>query len=190
MSKKGEKPERIEQLRARIVREMYLEQTPWQEVWFFPEKDGVLGWRGTEDIIFVGLNPSTGRFSSNADRFFYAQLRNNSFQKAHLTDVIKRRGTAEDVEKWLNDSHFIQDQMRYLEEEVRIIEPQLIVPLGKKTASLLRKYGPEIWGKRLVRDGLPHYSQLFPSSGKQAEFVNRMKEIRQQLDKITADSAF
>jgi len=55
-----EKLKRLEALRARIVRELYLDE--WRDVWFFPRFDGVDGWRGTERVMFVGLAPSTGHF--------------------------------------------------------------------------------------------------------------------------------
>lgn len=45
----------LARLRAQIVRDLYLDE--WREVCFFPAWDGVRGWQGTQDIIFVGLNP-------------------------------------------------------------------------------------------------------------------------------------
>jgi hypothetical protein len=60
------KAHRLARLRARIVREVYLAE--WRDVWFFPAFEGVRGWQGTQDIMFVGLNPSTGRFPDSACR--------------------------------------------------------------------------------------------------------------------------
>ena len=148
------KQEELETLRARIVREMYLER--WLDVWFFPEANGVRGWQGIQDIMFVGLNPSTGRFPSEPDQFLYAQLIRNDFQEAHLTDAIKCRGTASQVQNWLKDDDFLRQQMDYLKEEISLTNPRLIVPVGQKCANLLRsRLGVEV--AQRIELVLPHY---------------------------------
>src|SRR3989442_11748225 len=115
-----EKLKRLEALRARIVRELYLDE--WRDVWFFPPFDGVAGWRGTQRVMFVGLAPSTGRFPTEADRSsnparrLYAQLKRHGFGRAHLTDVIKERAVGRDVEEIERNKARMERYRRYLSQ--------------------------------------------------------------------------
>jgi len=84
-----EKKLSLQELRRKIV--LKLEVDDWHEVWFFPPYNGLKGFLGTQDIILVGLAPSTGHFPSRYDRIFYEQLKKHGFGNAHITDIAKVR---------------------------------------------------------------------------------------------------
>ncbi len=62
------KIEELKKLRKDIIEKYYINE--WKEVWFFPSYNKVKGFLGTQDIIFLGLNPSYGHFPSKYDKFF------------------------------------------------------------------------------------------------------------------------
>src|SRR5438093_5229850 len=159
---------RLATLRARIVRDLYL--NGWRDVWFFPRFDGVEGWRGTQRIMFVGLNPSTGRFAGDADRRFYAQLKRKGFGRAHLTDAIKERAVGRDVEKIERDPARMERYRRYLREEIDIIRPRLIVAMGHRAHRILRDW---LGSDAPVRP-IPHYSARFPSPATRRRFAAKL----------------
>jgi len=76
----------LEELKEQI--EMYAKEIK-QEAWFYPEYEGVKGFSGIQDIIFLGLNPSSGVFPSEKDRVFYKLLKEKGLEYSHLTDLIK-----------------------------------------------------------------------------------------------------
>ena len=165
-------------LRARIVRELYLNE--WREVWFFPPFDGVEGGRGTQRIMFVGLNPSTGRFGKDADRRLYAQLRRMGFGRAHLTDVIKERAVGRDVDKIERDATRMERYRQYLREEVDIIRPRLIVAMGHRAYRFVADWlGSEARVRRI-----PHYAARFPSPATRRRFTAEIAEIRRERERI------
>lgn len=144
------KLEQLRHLRKAIVEAMYLER--WHDVWFFPPYNDVKGWEGTQDIMFVGLNPSTGHFPGDTGKFLYEQLKSHDFQSAHLTDLIKLRGTGKEAGAWYNalknrrykddDEHRLLDlQESYLRQELEILKPKLVVAfgIGKGRAALIRR---------------------------------------------------
>jgi hypothetical protein len=87
---KANKIAKLEVLRGQIKRKYGPEN-----VWFLEKIDGysrlarVNGFLGTQDIAFIGLNPSTSRFPTNADKYFYSQLLRHGFDDAHLSDLVK-----------------------------------------------------------------------------------------------------
>lgn len=175
--------QKLERLRAKIVHREYLDN--WREVCFWQEYDGVLGWQGTRDILFVGVNPSCGHFPSRADRFLYTQLEAHGFWDAHLTDAIKCRGTREEAKAWLSDDehhHFVQRQLAYLQEEVAILWPRLVVPMGDDCAKLLRQRCPKLT-HLLPEKPLPHYS--WAVRYRQEEYFRaEMGRVRQTYDGV------
>ena len=172
MYSEEEKHRRLADLRTRVIREQEIEK--WREVWFFPERDGVKGWQGTQDIMFVGLNPSTGWFPSQADVFFYGELQQDEFGNAHLTDVVKCRATSREADEWCNSKNpkFSQDRLiehlAYLEEEIQLIAPRLVVPMGGACKALLTavaqclpSLGHLLPTPLVLQEGcLPHYARL------------------------------
>jgi uracil-DNA glycosylase len=171
--------QKLERLRAKIVHREYLDN--WREVCFWQEYDGVPGWQGTRDILFVGLNPSCGHFPSRADRFLYTQLKAHGFWDAHLTDAIKCRGTGEEAKAWLSDDkhhHFVLRQLTYLQEEVTILQPRLVVPMGDECAKLLRQHCPELT-HLLPGKAVPH-----PSWAVRYKREERVKDAMKGIRKL------
>jgi uracil-DNA glycosylase len=161
-------------LRARIVTDLCLRE--WRDVWFFPRYEGVQGWRGTQRIMFVGLNPSTGRFASRHDRYFYAQLKRHGLAHAHLTDAIKERAVGNKVKTIRSDDPRMRRYQRYLLKEIEIIRPRLIVAMGRAAHEILT----EKWKQKLKDVDvvyLQHYAWRF---GKRRQFARRMAEIRRK----------
>lgn len=89
------------ELRRKIVLKEEVEG--WREVWFFPQYKGVKGFLGTQDIMFVGLAPSTGSFPSRSGDFLYEQLKEHGFGNAHITDIVKIRMLGSAVEEFLGN---------------------------------------------------------------------------------------
>lgn len=99
----------------------------------------VKGFLGTQDIMFLGLNPSYSHFPSNYDEYFYLQLRNNNFEDAHLTDLLKKRATKEEVDRLLENEKVVNEQIDFLIKEIEIIAPKMIVALGNRCFNTLKK---------------------------------------------------
>lgn len=174
-----EKDRMLVGLRTRIVRELYLYE--WREVWFFPPFDGVEGWRGTQRIMFVGLNPSTGRFGTDADRLLYARLKRNGFARAHLTDVIKERAIGRDVDKIERDAARMERYRKYLRREVDIIRPRLIVAMGHRAYRFVADW----LGSQAPVRRIPHYAARFPSSATRRQFTAKIAGIRHEYERIS-----
>jgi len=169
----------LNQLRQRIIEELYAKQ--WREVWFFPEKDGIKGWRGTDPIMFIGLNPSTGRFPSKADHMFYQCLARNGFCNSHITDVFKVRSTPEDMRDNLSNKGLVRLHQRYLLEEIDLLNPHLLVALGYKTLNILKEWIPERFQTRLIR--IRHYSWA-KRYRKENVFSQDMAKVRRHFKKF------
>ena len=167
-----EKRRMLARLRERIVRDVCLND--WRDIWFFPRRDGVEGWRGTQRIMFIGLNPSTGRFASKYDRYFYAQLKRQRFGHAHLTDAIKERAVADKVKTIRSDAPRMERYRRYLLKEIEIIRPRRIVALGRTAHDILTKE----WNLKGVVY-IPHYAWRF---GKRRQFAVAMAKIRREYE--------
>jgi uracil-DNA glycosylase len=163
----------LDRLRARIVREVLVVR--WRDVWFFPKDGRVHGWQGTQDIMFVGLNPSTGRFPSPADRSFYRALATCGFERAHLTDAIKERATGAALGALRDDPERMRTHRRYLRAEAKIIAPRLIVAVGQRAKRIVDEWLP---GDRRVLEAVPHFAQRFASPKTRRRFTAEMKRIR------------
>ena len=178
------KKKQLSVLRKRIIDKYYTAQ--WKEVWFFPSDNEVKGFSGTQNIIFLGLNPSMGHFPSKADKLLYEQLKKNGFQNAHLTDFIKTRLPNKKNNK-LEDSLDFKEQCSFLEKEIRIISPKMIVFLGEKVQRLflfkLKDRYPDI-----TTDKIPHYAYRWAKRNKfKAKFSREMKRIKNRYKIILKD---
>ena len=191
-SNEQSKREALGSLRARIIQEVYVKD--WRDVWFFVERKelGVTGWQGTQDIMFVGTNPSTGRGSEKPVKnlrsdplfgLFYPQLKDNEFGNAHLTDLIKIRATNEEQAMLLADGALMKQHAGYLLEEIEIIEPRLIVALGGDCLELLKDCLPSDLQVRLHH--IRHYSPLFWKRDHPERFAEEMKGARAKYDGFT-----
>jgi len=123
--------------------EQYAKETN-QEVWFFPEYGGVKGFWGTQDIILLGLNPSSGTFPSDTDKLLYNLLKQKGFGNVHITDFIKVRAKNKHVTDLLANSNLIKKQTDFFSEEFNIIKPKIIITMGLKCDILLKQYFPKI----------------------------------------------
>ena len=139
-------------------------------VWLFPSRDGVKGFHGSKEYIFVAPQPHEGPFPASPHDFgLYSNMKNYGFKEAHLTDVVKCRG-----EKYKELSpNEVDNCIGWFDEEVRIIKPKVIVALGTKAFSALMSK-PRF--KPVLR--LHHYSAQISDAKKEEEF----KTLRDFLD--------
>lgn len=128
-----------------------------QNVWFYPKYDGIKAFYGTKDIILLGLNPSSGKFPSKRDKYFYSLLKEKEFDNIHLTDLIKIRAKNKDVTALLSDKVLIKKQIDFFLNELLIIRPKIIITIGNQCYNLLKQYIPDISLKSKIFK-IKHYS--------------------------------
>jgi uracil-DNA glycosylase len=145
---------RLDHLREAIISELCVKR--WYDVWFFPKSDGVNGWGGTDQVMFIGLNPSSGRFPSRATDLFYRELKRHGFGNAHLTDVFKIRSTPAELKSIRDNATLVGLHREYLSKEIDILKPDLLVALGDDTFKILQSWLGPIRRPRLVK--IHHYS--------------------------------
>jgi len=138
--------------------------------WYFPSIDGVKGFYGDKEYIFVATQPHLGDFPrTHNDIRLYNNMAKHGFGDAHLTDVVKCRG-----EKYKELSPIeISNCIRWFEEEMRIVKPKAIISLGKKAFDALMSIGrikPVLW--------VTHYSAQVSDVDYEKEF----EELRYYLD--------
>lgn len=154
----------------------------WKEAWFYPELGRVRGWQGTQDIMFVALNPSYGsRFPSPADHFFYRELDSHSLGNAHLTDAVKSRERKKDMPEVKGDTSYMSRQRLYLQWEMDILQPRLIVAVGEDALKILNGWFPA--DNRVRLEPLPHYAWA-QRYGHQDVFRRELCKLRQEYDGI------
>jgi uracil-DNA glycosylase len=167
-----DKRERLRELKERM--EKHFLDTP---LWFFEDLAGrVDGYWGTEPVMFVGERPSTGRggLSRQVVGGFYDVLKEYGFARAHLTDLVKEamkvgKPSREQVER--NWSYFV--------EELQIIEPKVIVALGRwvfdTLAQEMNSLVPLVY--------FTHYAYRFRSKSKRDEDLRAdFQRLRSLLD--------
>lgn len=124
----------------------------FDKVHFFKKKENIQGYMGTQDIMFIGLNPSDSKNRTSTNRiktYFDTEIIKNGFENAHVTDFIKLWACNKKVEDkvWikdiLQDETIIKEQAFYLDKEIGIINPRLIVSMGKKCKELMEEYLPK-----------------------------------------------
>jgi hypothetical protein len=164
---------RLDQLRKEIISELCVKR--WHDVWFFPAREDVNGWRGTGPVMFIGPNPSRGHFPSHADLFFYEQLRHNGFSNAHLTDVFKICATSEEMKHHRADRSLVRLHQSYLSKEIEIIDPSLLVAMTDETLKTLRGWLPSSLHTRLTK--IHHYSWA-NRYNRREEFSKDIKRVR------------
>lgn len=165
----------------------------WSDIWFFPEYNGVKGYLGTEDITFLGLNPSTGASFSEQDKLFYDLLKDNGFANAHITDWIRRRISHNRVKSTLTDMRITKQETEFLRRELDILKPIMVVKVGKswdgewdelfsktqgeKIDSFLRKASRN---EDLVIETIIHYSPLFRNPQNKVKLTKDIIRIRER----------
>lgn len=153
------KKQRLLRLRSDIIDKCYKEK--WIDTWFFPEYKGVKGYLGTQNIIFIGLNPSYGQFPDKYCEFFYEQLKQNGFQNAHITDIVKIRQKNRSVNDLFTDKDVMKEQIDFLIKEFEIIKPKITIALGNRCYYELKKY----FDRDLNIVKIRHYSSIrFPKN--------------------------
>ena len=163
----------LKKLRKDIIKKYYIDK--WKEVWFFPSYNQVKGFLGTQDIIFLGLNPSHGYFPSKYDKFFYKELKKNNFEDAHITDLIKIKELNKKINELLEDKKILKEQVEFLIKEIKIINPRIIVILGRKCDELFRKNFPD---EDIPIIKIRHYSSIrFPKN--KNSFSKEMKKVKE-----------
>lgn len=166
---KSMKQKQLEKLRKEIIKKAFIEN--WKDVWFYPKYKGVKGWLGTKKVIFIGSNPSYNAFPTKHTDLFYEQLKKNGFQNAHLTDLIKVRATGKEANEVIEEN--LEEQKLFLHKEIKIVNPILIVVMGRKTENFAKRFG--------LKDCfyIPHYSNPFLKNNE--PFIRKMKELRKKL---------
>ena len=134
--------------------------------WLFPKEDGVKGFHGTGKIMFIAKRPSSVNHGRDTWReSFYKVLKEFRLENSHLTDIIKSRAT---VNEPYPDN--VNDDWKFLNREIKIIEPQLIFTLGKKVHNYL--YFPLV-ERRIKAVRINHYTHAFR--------YNKVKEFKAQI---------
>ena len=163
------KNKKLDDLRKEIIKEVCINKRI--DAWFYPEQDGVKGWLGIQNIMFVGSNPSYNTFPSKSTNFFYDQLKKNKFKNAHLTDLIKIRAKNNEADMVIDKT--FNKQIKFFEEEINIIKPKLIVIMGGRAKRTLKKFNYKDKRFRYIY----HYSSNgFPKNIK--GFIRGMKLIK------------
>ncbi|MEM2313093.1 MAG: uracil-DNA glycosylase family protein [Candidatus Nezhaarchaeales archaeon] len=147
--------------------------------WFFPphEETGVKGFFGTGDVCFVCQRPST-RGGEALDKFtlrFYELLRRSGFEDAHVTDIVKCRGLARKLPKYMVENCF-----PFLLKEISILKPKLIVAVGKEAYKILARRLKDVEkcaGESLRLEYVTHFAYRF-SKGVDEGLEKGLKSLR------------
>ena len=167
---------KLKKLRKEIIEKYYINE--WKEVWFFPSYNQVKGFLGTQDIIFLGLNPSQGHFPSKYDKFFYEELGKNNFENAHITDLIKIKASNKKINELLENKKILKEQLEFLIKEIKIIRPRIVATLGGKCDEIFRKNFLD--GLNIIK--IRHYSSIrFPKNKRL--FSNEIREVKNTYHK-------
>ena len=172
------KEEKLKKLKEEIIAEYD------DKVWFFPEYEGVKGFFGTQDIIFLCLNPSSGKFPSRYDKVFYEQLKNNNFENAHITDLIKTRATNKEMQELSKDKvalkQVLDQQIGFLLKEIEILNAKFIVTVGDLCRKIVEKHAP-FKDLNIELMHIRHYSSIRYPKNKPL-FIQDMKDIRERYN--------
>ena len=134
----------------------------------FPIYKSVKGFYGDKDCVFVAAQPSMSVFPTRWDERLYHCMAEYGFDNAHLTDLVKCRG---EPEKDLSRTE-VDRCIGWLEAEVKIVNPQVIVALGKKAFDELKdRFEPVLM--------VTHYSNRFVND---LEYEEEFKMLREYLD--------
>ena len=172
---------KLKHLRSEIIDKILKEC--WEDVWFFPSYNRVKGYLGTQDIIFLSINPSTGVFPSWHDRQYYRQLRRYGFAGAHLTDVFKQR---EKTWKTLVNNRTLREEAKgFLLKEIKTIKPILIVLIGRSYEKFYNRILKEM--KISVETiSIGHYAFRFRSHKQNRAMIRKgMKLLKKKYDELS-----
>ena len=134
----------------------------------FPIHKSVKGFYGDKDYVFVAAQPSMSIFPTRWDERLYYCMAEYGFNNAHLTDLVKCRG---EPGKDLSRKE-VGRCIGWLEAEVEIVNPQVIVALGKKAFDeLMGCFEPVLM--------VTHYSNRFVDD---LEYGEEFEMLRKYLD--------
>jgi len=148
-----------------------------QEAWFYPEYEGVMGFSGMQDIILLGLNPSSGTFPSEKDKLLYQLLKEKGMEYIHISDFIKIITKNKHVTDLITNVDLMKKQSNFFSDELLIIQPKIIITMGNQCDNLLKQYFPKIDSICKVFQ-IKHYGRV------RFEGYKVFNEISKQLDKI------
>jgi hypothetical protein len=154
------------------LKEEIIDKYGKEKTWFFPEYGGVKGFLGEQDIMFVGLNPSTGNFPSIYDKLFYDRLRENKLENAHITDIVKIRIPNKNVREAIENQEFLNEHLDYLNKEIKIISPKEIIAMGNECHKILK----ENCNREIIKIYHYHYAKRF---NKEKEYALQMKKVKE-----------
>ena len=135
----------------------------------------VAGYQGTDAIIFLGINPSTGTFPDWKVETYYDALKEYGFGEAHLTDCFKLRHKS--WKALTQDSLLIKEARDDLMEEIKIIQPRLIVLVGKQYFDFCQGF---LDGVNIELFPISHYSFRYGTKETLTEKIR--SEIRRVKD--------
>ena len=179
------KKQKLLNLRSRIIDEVY--KTRWEEVWFFPKYknikgvEKVMGYLGTDPIVFLSINPSYGSYPSPADIFYYKNLQQQGLAKAHLTDLFKVKIKNHELDKMRANKTELARAIKLLGEELEIIKPKLIIGVGKSYKKL---YESAI-GDKYPLVFIPHYAPQFNNDKKRKQFGSALRAVKVEYEKLS-----
>ncbi|PYR47866.1 MAG: hypothetical protein DMF89_17620 [Acidobacteria bacterium] len=127
-----------------------------------------------------GTLPNRSDRSSDPARRLYSELKRQGFGRAHLTDVIKERALGRGVEEIERDKGRMERYRRYLQKEIEIIRPHLIVAMGARAYRILTDW---LGSDAPVRP-IQHYSLRYPSTVTRRRFRARLSDIQREYERI------
>ena len=97
------------------------------------------GWGRANKIMFIGQNPSFSNLSgkrgdSEFDKFFLELIDPLTKEDFYFTNLIKFPADLGDLE----DDVFVRS-LSYLKEEIKIVEPKIIITLGRRAQEWVEK---------------------------------------------------
>lgn len=171
----------LQELKENI--EKYAKETN-QEVWFYPEYEGVRGFSGTQDIILLGLNPSSGIFPSEKDKLLYKLLKEKGLEFIHITDFVKVRAKNKYVIDLITNSNLMKKQSDFFSDELNIIKPKIIITMGIQCNNLLRQYFPKIESLCKVFQ-INHYGYRFKSTKELFDGISKqLNEVKKEYESL------
>ena len=124
-----------------------------------------------KDIAALG-----GNFNVSArDNFFQEMMTKYGVAGSYVTDIVKegdipRRPTEEEIKKWLP----------FLLKEIEIIQPKIIIVLGKRTyEGSFKKYVEPHIPKETKVDWVFHYSSQVPRDKFEQKFSEKILKYQQ-----------
>lgn len=130
--------------------------------------EGFFGNGGDRKVTFIAPRPSTGKFPSWRTKIFYGLLNEFDLNDSHLTDFVKCRGPAGGKNQEMEETCYEE----IFKEEIEIIEPDLVVAIGREAEKLCERY----LGSRNLKK-ITHYASWGSKESIRKKIQDDMKEI-------------